>query len=92
MSGAPTGRHGLPKRTIYFLGAHKGSESCFYMTSDTSDDFDLMVVLLRTVNFEPLVMLYKVQCSLNTDNTFLKHMKAVDSVFAWPAIHLITLI
>ncbi|UZO21654.1 uncharacterized protein OCT59_014041 [Rhizophagus irregularis] len=60
------------------------------MASDTPDNFDLMAVLSRTVDSEPLVMPCEEQCSLNTDNTSLEHTKTVDSVFAWPAILLMT--
>ncbi|CAB4410834.1 unnamed protein product [Rhizophagus irregularis] len=45
------------------------------MASDTPDNFDLMAVLSRTVDSEPLVMPCEEQCSLNTDNTSLEHTK-----------------
>ena len=70
--------------------SYEGSGFCFCMASDTPDDFDLMAVLSRTVDSEPLVMPCEEQCSLNTDNTSLEHTKAVDSVFAWPAVLLMT--
>ena len=74
----------------YFLGAHEGSGFCLCMASDTPDNFGLTVVLSRTVDSEPLVMPCKEQRLLKTVNASLEHTKAVDSVFAWPAILLIT--
>ncbi|GBB84007.1 hypothetical protein RclHR1_10650007 [Rhizophagus clarus] len=87
---APVGSIISFRGPVTFLGAHEDIGLCLCMASDTPDDFGLMAVLSRTVDSEPLVMPCEEQCSLNTDNTFLEHTKTVDSVFAWPAVLLIT--